>query len=295
MVCTADTKDYDSAMEQFLLEQIKAGKNAYEMADELNLKNQGKWSAAKDVKMACRVERPNAVSKDTEIEGQDGQPMDVEEGHDACSDSQSLEGDLSVEWTSKDVVALIKAKGIELPPGYKLEVDASSFCKHEIVKLITQSKAGANSTSKNAEVDAVFISIKRSMKIHPEVTASMAATYKLNPSRLAHPKEATIRYLVSLLGVDIPDKPKLMEALKLRPSDTVSIIATEHDEWCTEVLKLIKWFSNEGLDHQTIADLLNSGNSNFKKHKAVFESIPVPPDYDETEWSDDTVSRFVRE
>ncbi|WP_281648897.1 hypothetical protein, partial [Parendozoicomonas sp. Alg238-R29] len=271
-VCKADTPIYNEAINAFLEQQLKEGKNARIIANIFNKpdpnKQQQYLAISEEIKLEKKVEKPSDVAT-------------------------------SGDWTGEDVMTLINSRQIPTPTNLELLPKKQTIddVAESIQKILIPAYSKESQTPRE-KLNYQTVKVRIRWVINQqsdELLTSIAKEYGLHKGCFKPLKDnAVIRYLVTILDISVPDdNPELQAEMTLRDMDKLIAISEQHPDWRTEMTSLISRLRSRGLNDRIIADLFNNGNSNASHRCGVqFPALPLPPECTNANWNANIVETF---
>ncbi len=264
-VCTADTEEFNNAMELFLVEQCRASQSVYSIAAKLNDRGSGK----------CINKRCEAAGVSYQVE----RPAIIE-----CSGREI--------WTGEDVLVLLQVYGLQPPHcDGTMQPSLQEQYKYELSQLDF-----GTFKAEHYEKYGFIDKCRRYIKRNPKFTYWLASNYQLDLSKLDKPTCATVRYVISILDVRFAHNKVLTKSMSLQEFDKISTIDSAHQDWESELLKLIGVLKNRKLNNIAVAKKLNTGEApGHSSTRLYFNPIPVPPNCTEEKWTVAILENFLKQ
>ncbi len=264
-VCTADTEEFNNAMELFLVEQCRASQSVYSIAAKLNDRGSGK----------CINKRCEAAGVSYQVE----RPAIIE-----CSGREI--------WTGEDVLVLLQVYGLQ--PLYCDGTMQSSLQEQYRYEVSQLSSGGYQREC--YEKYGFIEKCRKYIKKTPGFRHWLASNYQLDMNKLDKPTCATVRYVISILDVRFAHNEVLTKNMSLQDFDKISTIDSAHPDWESELLKLIGVLQKRKLNNIAVAKKLNTGEAlPHSKTPLYYNPIPVPPNCTEEKWTVAILENFLKQ
>ena len=190
-------------------------------------------------------------------------------------------------WTGASVAELIRINNLTVPDEFELLPEHTVSLKDVIQERINASNSGREQT--------YYLMMKGLAKKYPEAIIALAQELHLDPDKIRAGKGASCRIIYNHLGIKLPGRGNLQEALKVKPLDRISSVLPEHPDWASDVLSLIARLRQRGYSMKDTAYHLSNGDRSAHTCGLLFGPIALPAGTPETEWSETLLTRFMQQ